>query len=115
MNHIKDFLKKHDIENIFAYSANFDYRHLPELKEYNWFDIMKVAAYKQYNPYLSRRLEYCNTGRLKTGYGVEDIMRMLTASRSYSEKHHALYDALDELKIMELIGLPLEKYSHTKL
>lgn len=115
MNHIKDFLKKHDIENIFAYSANFDYRHLPELKEYNWFDIMKVAAYKQYNPYLSRRLEYCNTGRLKTGYGVEDIMRMLTASRSYSEKHHALYDALDELKIMELIGLPLEKYGHTKL
>ena len=32
---------------MFAYNANFDYKHLPELNSYIWVDIMKIAAYKQ--------------------------------------------------------------------
>lgn len=117
-NTIKDlvgFLGKYNINDIYAYSATFDYRHLPELQSYNWFDIVKVAAYKQHNPYLSNKLEYCSTGRLKTKYGVEDMMRILTASRSYNESHHALFDAIDELKIMELLGLEIETYNIGKI
>ena len=111
---LNNFFLKHGINNIFAYNANFDYRHLPELATYNWFDIMKVAAYKQHNPYLSRNLEYCSTGRLKTRYGVEDMMRLLTASK-YTEKHHALLDAIDELTIMQLLGLDINSYIHAQI
>ena len=106
---------KYKITSIFAYNASFDYRHLPEIQHYRWFDIMKVAAYKQHNPYLSSRMEYCNTGRLKSNYGAEDIMRLLTASRSYKESHNALIDAMDELKIMELLGLDFASYRHAEI
>jgi hypothetical protein len=112
---INALLKKHDVLDLFAYNASFDYRHMPELKDYTWYDIMKVAAYKQHNPHLSSRLEYCATGRLKTNYGVEPMMHMLTASRLYRERHNAMYDAIDELKIMELLGLPIDTYKHAKI
>jgi hypothetical protein len=115
INEIKTFLNKYGVKDIFAYNASFDYRHIPELAEYYWYDIMKIAAYKQHNPHLSPRLEYCGTGRLKTNYGVESIIRMLTASRTYIEKHHALFDAIDELKIMELLGLPINNYKVGRL
>jgi hypothetical protein len=109
------FLSKYSVENIFAYNANFDYRHVPGLSQYHWYDIMKIAAYKQYNPHLSSRLEYCSTGRLKSKFGVQDMMIMLTASRNYEETHNALYDALDELTLMKLIGLPISKYDIAKI
>lgn len=112
---VKKLLEQYQVKDIFAYNASFDYRHMPEFADYNWYDIMKIAAYKQHNPHLSPRLEYCATGRLKTNYGVESIMRMLTASRSYTETHNALYDALDELKIMRLIGVPVSNYLIARL
>ena len=108
-------LAEYDVRDIFAYNSNIDYRHLPELQDFNWYDIMKIAAYRQHNPHLSPKLEYCNTGRLRTNYGVEAMMNMLMASRSYYEKHHALYDALDELKLMQLLGLPIDTYNIAKI
>ena len=106
---ITSIFKEYGVSKIFAYSANYDRNHLPELSEYKWYDIMKIAAYKQYNPMLEN-LECFNTGRLKTNYGVEPIMRMLSNDHKYHEKHNAILDAIDELKIMQLLGHKLDFY-----
>ena len=98
------------IREIFAYNAGFDKKHLPELSAYSWHDIMALAAYRQYNPKISPYADCCSTGRLKRGYGVEDMLRMLTGNYSYHETHNAYFDAREELEILRLLGHPLEKY-----
>lgn len=103
-------LQSHDVEDIFAYNAKFDYNHLPELTEFIWHDIMRIAAYKQYNPNIPDDAECCLTGRLKCCYGVEHMMRMLSGDERYCEKHNAVCDAKDELLIMKIIGYPTEQY-----
>ena len=100
----------HNVNSIFAYNASFDYAHLPELARFNWHDIMRIAAYAQYNLKIPSGLQLCSTGRLKSGYGVEPMLRMLSGDNTYCETHNALLDAMDELKIMMLLGYPLEKY-----
>lgn len=103
-------LNSYNIDSIFAYNGRFDFSHLPELSDYNWFDIMRIAAYKNYNPCLPAHLEYCKTGRLKTGYGVENIIRYLTKDYQYFETHNALIDACDELLIMKILNLDCSIY-----
>jgi hypothetical protein len=98
------FLKDHEICAVFAYNASFDYRHLPELSHLDWYDIMKLAAYKQHNPKIPNNADCCNTGRLKSNYGVESIYRLLSDDRLYCETHNALVDAIDELEIMKLLA-----------
>lgn len=107
-------LKKFNVDLVFAYNAAFDYNHMPELHDYKWFDIMKLAAYRQYNKALSEYDEYCATGRLKRNYGVESIMRLLWDYR-YCEKHNAICDAVDELKIMKLLGYGIDAYDHAQI
>ena len=46
------YLNRNEVSSIFAYNANFDCRHLPELKNFDWHDIMRKAAYKDHNPAL---------------------------------------------------------------
>ena len=105
------WFNENNVQSIFAYNALFDYSHLEELSDFKWYDIIKVAAYKQYNSRIPQSAECCKTGRLKRNYGVEPMMRMLSDDYSYFETHNALYDALDELKIMQLLGLPLDTYA----
>ena len=105
---IRKLLHRGAVTDIFAYNANFDYKHLPELGDYRWFDIMKLAAYRQYNKYIPECADCYKTGRLKRGYGVEDILRMITGN--YSETHNAYYDAVDELKIIEKLEIAIEVY-----
>lgn len=107
---LKAFLNKNGIDKIFAYNAKFDYNHLPELQSFDWYDIMRIAAYRQFNESIPDDLPCCKTGRLKTGYGVEPIMHYLTGDSRYREVHNAVYDAVDELKIIELLGHPVETY-----
>ncbi len=110
---IKDlcaWLDKYQVKDICAYNAKFDKTHLPELKKLYWHDIMHLAAYRQFNPKIPADAECCGTGRLKRGYGVEPILRMLSGNRNYFETHNAILDALDELKIMQCLGHDLEKY-----
>lgn len=105
------FFSDRNITSVFAYNAYFDFSHLPELScGFNWYDIMKCAAYRQYNYKINSNMDCCKTGRLKRNYGVEPILRLLTDDCSYYETHNALYDAEDELKIMKLLGLPLHAY-----
>lgn len=103
------WLEENQITSIFAYNAQFDYKLLPELSHLDWFDIMQVAAYKQYNPRLPETAEYYNSGRLKGKYGVEGMMRLLTG-KEYRELHNACCDAFDELKIMRLINRDRGQY-----
>lgn len=106
---IKEYLRKNGIKSIFAYNASFDSRCLPELEEYNWHDILRLAAYKQYNPAIPASSKCCSTGRLKSGYKVEDILNMF-GEEKYMELHNALTDAFDELRIMKYLRHPINKY-----
>lgn len=110
---IHKILSEYQVENIFAYNANFDYLHLPELAGYKWHDIMKKAAYSMYNPFLSKYYspdDFCKTGRLKKGYGVENICALLKENPQFAETHCAIFDSMDELFIMKKIRQPLENY-----
>lgn len=102
--------EKYDVDAIFSYNAKFDRTHLPELRAMDWYDIMRLAAYRQYNSALPPYAEYCSTGRLKRGFGVEPMLRLLSGDTYYHETHNAIYDAIDELQIMRLLGHPLTAY-----
>lgn len=107
---LKKWLNQHNVRSIFAYNAAFDRNHLPELGDFHWHDIMRFAAYRQYNPKIPANADLCSTGRLKRGYGVEAMTRLLAGDTHYRETHNACFDALDELKIMELLGYKPEAY-----
>lgn len=70
---------------------------------------MKVAAYKQHNPHIPNRMPCCGTGRLRRGYGVEQMLRIL-GKKDYSETHNAIVDARDELMIMKKLGYDIDYY-----
>ena len=106
---IKEYLNSFGIKSIFAYNASFDARVLPELNEYSWHDILKLAAYKQHNPKIPDDAKCCSTGRLKSGYRVENILHMF-GEEGYMEFHNALTDAVDELRIMRYLKSGIENY-----
>lgn len=110
MDNLKQWLSGYDVTSLFAYNARFDCMHLRELQSFRWFDIMRIAAYRQYNTKIPDYMECCTTGRLKHNYGVEPILRMLSGDCSYCEKHNALCDAIDELNIMKLLNLDIDIY-----
>ena len=72
---------------------------------------MRIAAYRQYNDRIPLDAPCCRTGRLKTGYGVEPVYRLLSGRRNYFEKHNGWHDAMDELKIMQLLGVRVCDYA----
>lgn len=98
------------VERIFAYNAGFDKRLMPEWDCFTWHDILKLAAYRQHNPAIPQCADCFKTGRLKRDYGVEPILRLLSGNFTYRETHNAMLDALDELKIMALLGYAPEVY-----
>lgn len=110
INDLKAWFTQYGIAKIFAYNACFDRNHLKELGSFQWFDIMRLAAYRQYNPCIPECADCYSTGRLKRGYGVEPMLRMLSGKHRYCETHNAVLDALDELSIMRLLGIPLSDY-----
>lgn len=111
MRDLRKLFEENYVQFVFAYNAQFDYSHLGELSDFKWYDIIKVAAYRQYNSKIPEYAECCKTGRLKRNYGVQPMMRMLADDYGYFETHNALYDALDELKIMQLLNLPFDTYN----
>ena len=107
---IDSFLLQNNISRIFAYNASFDLHLLKELSHYEWYDIMKVAAYRQFNSKIPKHADCYKTGRLKRNYGVEEIYRMLSEDKQYFETHNALFDAMDELKIMKMLNQDISIY-----
>lgn len=110
MKRLKRYLENNKVEAIFAYNASFDWRCLPELRDFNWYDILKKAAYRDFNPSIPNNAAFCTTGRLKSGYGVENIIRMF-GERDYKEVHNALTDAVDELRIMKYLRYSIKTYN----
>lgn len=115
LENMKQWLDGYNVHAIYAYNAGFDKNHMPELGHYDWYDIMKLAAYRQYNRAIPDHMPCYKTGRLKSGYGVESIYRLLSGNQYYYEKHNGWHDAVDELKIMEMLGLSLEEYENAKI
>ena len=107
---LRSWFRSHGVTAIFAYNACFDRNHLPELRSFDWYDIMRLAAYRQFNPKIPACAECYSTGRMKRGYGVEPMLRMLSGKKTYSETHNALHDALDELEIMRLLDYKICEY-----
>ena len=106
-------LARYGIKDILAYNAPFDCKCLYELSNYTWRDILPVAANRNYNGRLPDNCEYYSTGLLKRGRGVENVMRLIYR-RDFCELHNGLQDALDELHLMRLIGVPLQAYREYK-
>lgn len=115
LDKMQEFLSNHKVFNLFAYNASFDCSHLPELGGYAWFDIMRIAAYRQHNSKIPAHADCYGTGRLKRGFGVENIYRMLSGNVQYFETHNALKDAIDDLHIMRLLGHGLETYKQARV
>ena len=110
LDEIKQWMDTYSVRKLFAYNASFDKRHLPEYSRYEWYDIMRLAAYRQYNKAIPDCADCYRTGKLKHGYGVENILRMLSKNKRYSETHNAVLDADDELQIMQLLGNAISEY-----
>lgn len=115
LQEIRAWLTQWEIRALYAYNAAFDVGQLPELGSWRWYDIMGLAAYRQYNDAIPPCADCYRTGRLKRGFGVENMLRLLADDPNYYEKHNALCDALDELSIMRLLGHPLEDYARTRI
>ena len=111
MADLRRWFEKHGVRSIFAYNACFDRNHLPELRDFDWYDIMRLAAYRQHNPKIPANADCCSTGRLKRGYGVEPMLRLLSGNRTYRESHNAFFDSVDELTIMKLLGYHPSTYT----
>ncbi len=115
LNEIEKWLQTYKVKKLFAYNASFDQKHLPEYAEYEWYDIMRLAAYRQYNKAIPDSADCFKTGRLKRGYGVENILKMLKKNNLYRETHNAVQDAKDELEIMRLLGHGLHEYEIARI
>ncbi len=109
LEEIDALLRKYGVNYLFAYNAKFDKAHLPELADFSWVDIMQTTMYRQYNPFIPEGAQVCGTGKLKSGYGVEAVLNMITGERRY-EVHNALCDARDELFIMRSFKMPLLRF-----
>lgn len=109
------FLKENSVRKIFAYNAKFDHGLLPELGGFDWYDIMKLTSNTQFNKKIPKDAELYKNGRMKRGYGVENMLRILSGDQNYCETHNAVRDSLDELEIMRLLGLGLEVYETAKI
>lgn len=107
---LRGWLEGNGVRDLFAYNAHFDRSHLPELAGFRWYDIMRLAAYRQHNPRIGTDADCFSTGKLKRGYGVEPMLRLLSGRCHYRESHNAILDALDELEIMRLLGHGTEAY-----
>lgn len=107
---LRAWFTRHGVMSIFAYNAGFDRNHLPELGDYRWHDIMRLAAYRQHNRFIPPYADCCSTGRLKRGYGVEAMLRLLSGEQGYQEIHNAFFDTRDELTIMQLLGFAPGEY-----
>lgn len=110
MRSILEYFEIYGVDRIFAYNAGFDKGHLHELAEIRWFDIMKIAAYRQFNRFIPSCAPCCRTGKMKSSYGVQSMVRILSGISDYCETHNALVDALDELQIMRLLKLGICVY-----
>ena len=110
MADLSRWLCRYDVTSLFAYNAGFDRNHLPELRCFEWYEFMRISNYRQHYLEITASADCYSTGRMKRGYGVESMLRLLSGNCTYWETHNALFDALDELEIVRLLGLGIHEY-----
>ncbi|MBO4680042.1 MAG: helix-turn-helix domain-containing protein, partial [Lachnospiraceae bacterium] len=115
INTIKNLLKADNIRSIFAYNATSEYECLAELSSYNWYDIMQVAAFRQYNHAITDDDECHESGRLKRDFDVASMINRLSGDNTCTAARNAVYDARDELKVMKLLKRPIGDYRFTRV
>lgn len=115
LKEIKEWLKNYNVKKLFAYNAISDMKYFPRDFKYKWYDIMRLATYRQYNKAISSSADCFKTGKLKRGYGIENIMKMLSKNEEYCEAHNAFLDARNELKIMQLLECEISKYNIARI
>lgn len=115
INEIILWLNSYNVKKLFAYNASFDFRHLSELWCFNWYDIMNIAANRRYNKKIPANLECFKNGKLKRGYNVEAMYKMLSGQCKYNEVHNALKDVEDELQILKMLNLDLSVYEKNSI
>lgn len=69
MQELLNWFDEYSVSSMFAYNAAFDHKLIPELARLTWYDIMRLAAYRQYNRKIPGCADCCSTGRLKRSYG----------------------------------------------
>ena len=84
------------------------------MQNYHWYDIIKVAAHKQYNYKLPDNLMFNDQGRLLYKCNIKDLMEILTKTYFYYT-NHALYDTLDIARIMKIVDLNINVYDCAKI
>ncbi|WP_331838287.1 hypothetical protein [Mycoplasmopsis agalactiae] len=105
-----EFLDYYNISDLFSYTK-YDYNHLPELHNlYKWFDISIFARNVNTNDFIPKNSPTHKSGALIRNWGVEPTYRLLSGNNQYSEVHNALLDAIDELKIMQMLELTHEGF-----
>lgn len=107
---IKQLIEAYSVSEVFAYNASFDRSHLPEMDYVAWYDIMRIAAYRQFNSHLPDSCEFYTTGKMKNNYGAEQMFRLLSGNRDYCETHNAALDAFSEAELMKMLNVPYEVY-----
>ena len=112
---IIEIMEGYQINRVLAYNAGFDRARLPSLQGKDWSDIISKSAYKQSNPTLTEDMDFFKTGKLRKGYGVEPIYRLLSGKHNYMETHNAILDCIDELKIVQLLGYKISEYTTMKI
>ena len=113
-NHIRKLLNQYGITNIYTFNGKFIYKQLTGLQNYHWYDIIKVAAHKQYNYKLPDNLMFNDQGRLLYKCNIKDLMEILTKTYFYYT-NHALYDTLDIARIMKIVDLNINVYDCAKI
>ena len=71
---------------------------------------MSLDEYSQYNLAIPSSADCFKSLRLKRGYGVEYILKLLSKYKRYRETHNAVLDAQDELEIIRLLGHDIIEY-----
>ncbi len=103
-------LRRYAVGGIFACGPESHKARLPELADCGWYDILSLACYRQCNPAIPADAPCYGTGRLKGSCSPEIILRWLLEDGSYALTHNACLDALDALKILRILGLPIGYY-----
>ena len=112
---INQMFAYYGISSIFVYNTSSVKESLEELSWCTWYDIVKVAAYKQHNPLIPQSTPTFKTGRMKKGYGLADMMRLLTGNETYHDTHNAIMEARDAANIMQMLHHEIAYYQCAKL
>ena len=115
ISHIDDLFRSYCVKCILSYNTEFNHGMLPELDYYMWYDIMPIAANRNYNCMISKHADCYENGLLKRRYGIEPIIRCLYNTKDYHQTHNALFNAVDELKIIQRLGYSLNSYNPDSL